>query len=83
MARQPLESPGNGPEFSRHRQAVRIVAVIIIGLLIGAIVMGVLSAREMKSMLSEDFNAQQLALARHAASIRNERECLICIGFPA
>jgi len=38
-------------------------------LLVSAFFLGALSAREMKSMLNEDFNYQQLALAKHAAGI--------------
>jgi PAS domain S-box-containing protein len=45
------------------------VIVVIMLLLAGAAWLGIVSAREMRRLLSEDFNAQQLALARHAASI--------------
>jgi PAS domain S-box-containing protein len=48
---------------------MRIVIGVIMLLLIGAAWLGIISAREMKRLISEDFNAQQLALARHAASI--------------
>ncbi|MCF8078567.1 MAG: PAS domain S-box protein [Desulfobacterales bacterium] len=52
----------------RPRLQLWVVVLVIVSLLLGAIVIGVLSAREMKSRISEDFNAQQLSLARHAAS---------------
>lgn len=48
------------------------MTIIILVLLGGAIFLGVLSAREMKRMISEDFNVQQLALAQHAAGIITE-----------
>jgi PAS domain S-box-containing protein len=45
---------------------------IILVLLIGALILGLLSVREMKRRINEDFNYQQLELAKHAASILTE-----------
>ena len=45
---------------------------IILFLLIGALILGLLSVREMKRRINEDFNYQQLELAKHAASILTE-----------
>jgi len=56
-------------EYFAKKRGFRVVVAAILGLLAGAISLGILSAREMKRMISEDFNAQQLALAQHAATI--------------
>jgi PAS domain S-box-containing protein len=53
---------------ARPKLQLWVVLVIVVGLLLGAIVMGVFSAREMKQRINQDFNTQQLYLARHAAS---------------
>jgi two-component system, NtrC family, sensor kinase len=54
--------------FARKR-GFRVVIAVILALLAGAICLGILSAKEMERMISEDFNAQQLALAQHTAAI--------------
>jgi len=45
---------------------------MILILLISALIMGLHSVREMKRRINEDFNYQQLELAKHAASILTE-----------
>ncbi len=56
-------------EYFARKRGLRVVTIVIFILLGSALVLGVLSSREMKRMISEDFNAQQLGLARHAAGI--------------
>jgi two-component system NtrC family sensor kinase len=56
-------------EYFARKRGLRVVTIVILILLVGALVLGVLSSREMKRMISEDFNDQQLALAKHAAGI--------------
>jgi PAS domain S-box-containing protein len=51
---------------------MHIVIGVIFLLLIGALVLGVESVSEMKRRINEDFNSQQLELARHAAGIITE-----------
>jgi PAS domain S-box-containing protein len=51
---------------------VHILLGIIFVLLIGALVLGIESVSEMKRRINEDFNSQQLELARHAAGIITE-----------
>ncbi len=59
-------------EYFARKRGLRLVSVIILVLLGAAIFLGVFSAREMKRMISEDFNNQQLALSRHAAGILSQ-----------
>jgi len=56
-------------KYVRPKRLVRLVPVIIIVLLAGAISLGILSAQEMRRLINADFNAQQLSLAQHTASI--------------
>ncbi len=56
-------------EYFARKRGLRVVTIVIFVLLGSALFLGVLSSREMKRMISEDFNEQQLALARHAAGI--------------
>ncbi|MBW1739673.1 MAG: PAS domain S-box protein [Deltaproteobacteria bacterium] len=56
-------------EYFARKPGLRLVSVVILVLLVGVFFLGMLSAREMKRMISEDFNVQQLALAKHAAGI--------------
>jgi len=58
--------------FFTRTPRMRIVAGVILVLLICALVLGVFSVREMERRINEDFNFQQLELARHAASIITE-----------
>jgi PAS domain S-box-containing protein len=51
---------------------VHILLGIIFVLLIGALVLGIESVSEMKRRINENFNSQQLELARHAAGITTE-----------
>jgi type II secretory pathway pseudopilin PulG len=56
-------------KYFAKKRGFRIVVLVILGLLAAAIFLGALSAREMQRIISNDFNAQQLALAQHAATI--------------
>jgi PAS domain S-box-containing protein len=58
--------------YFARKPGLRLVTVVILILLGGAIFLGVLSAGEMKRLISKDFNVQQLALAKHAAGIITE-----------
>jgi PAS domain S-box-containing protein len=51
---------------------LHILLGVIFLLLIGALVLGIESVSEMKRRINEDFNSQQLELARHAAGIITE-----------
>jgi PAS domain S-box-containing protein len=59
-------------EYFARKRGLRVVTVVIFILLGSALFLGVLSSREMKRVISEDFNDQQLGLARHAAGILTE-----------
>ncbi|MDY6990511.1 MAG: ATP-binding protein [Thermodesulfobacteriota bacterium] len=59
-------------EYFARKRGLRHVTIFILILLGGAIFLGVLSAREMRSIISEDFNNQQLALSKHAAGILSQ-----------
>jgi PAS domain S-box-containing protein len=59
-------------EYFARKRGLRHVTVFILILLAGAIFLGVLSAKEMKRIISEDFNNQQLALSKHAAGILSQ-----------
>ncbi len=48
------------------------MALVILILLVSAFSLSVLTARDMKRIIKEDFNTQQLELARHAAGILTE-----------
>jgi PAS domain S-box-containing protein len=56
-------------EYFARKRGLQLVTIIILILLGAALFLGVRSAREMKEIIKEDFNAQQLALAKHAAGI--------------
>ena len=56
-------------KYFAQKPGLRLMTAAILVLLLGALFLGVLSAREMKRLISEDFNFQQLALAKHAAGI--------------
>ena len=58
--------------FFNRKPRMHIVIGVIFLLLIGALVLGVESVSEMKRRINEDFNSQQLELARHAAGIITE-----------
>ncbi len=69
LSRKEDEPPGAARIRNPGRPRLRlwVAVVVILGLLFGAIVLGMISARRMKHRISEDFNTQQLYLARHAA----------------
>jgi len=56
-------------KFFARKPGLRLMTGIIIVLLVCALFLGLLSAREMKRTINNDFNAQQLALAKNAAGI--------------
>ena len=55
--------------YFARKPGLRLMTIVILGLLGSALFLGVLSAREMKTLISRDFNSQQLALAQHAAGV--------------
>jgi len=55
-------------KYFNTRRAIVVVGSFIILLLIGAVYVGLTSSRQMKEIICEDFNQQQLVLARYAAS---------------
>jgi PAS domain S-box-containing protein len=57
------------PEYQKVKKTNRFVIGLIIFLLAAAITMGIISVYEMRQRISEDFNAQQLALSKHAATM--------------
>ena len=52
-----------------RKRSLGLVIGVIMVLLISALMLGLLSVREMKRKINEDFNHQQLELAKHAAGI--------------
>ncbi|OEU51694.1 MAG: hypothetical protein BA861_04075 [Desulfobacterales bacterium S3730MH5] len=56
-------------KYLAQKPGIRIVSLIILILLTSTFYLTMLSAREMKRIISEDFNNQQLALARHCSGI--------------
>ena len=59
-------------EYFVKKTAVRVVVLIVLILVACAVFLSVLSARDMKRIINEDFNSQQLELARHAAGVLTE-----------
>ncbi len=59
-------------EYIGQKQSLRLVAMVILVLLASAVFLSILSARNMKTIINEDFNSQQLQLAKHAAGILSE-----------
>ena len=59
-------------EYLVRKRSLRLVIAVILILLISALILGLLSVREMKRRINEDFNYQQLALAKHTAGILTE-----------
>ncbi|MFC1531761.1 ATP-binding protein [Thermodesulfobacteriota bacterium] len=55
-----------------RKRSLGLVIVVILVLLISALILGLLSVREMKRRINEDFNRQQLELAKHAAGTLTE-----------
>jgi len=53
--------------YFAQKQGLLVVSIVILGLLGVALFLSVLSGRELKKMIKEDFNSQQLVLARHVA----------------
>lgn len=59
-------------KFVSGPRSLKVLILFIIVFLIIAVTLSVLSARNMKRIINEDFNSQQLELARHAAGILSE-----------
>ena len=59
-------------EYLVRKRSLHLVIAVILILLISALILGLLSVREMKRRINEDFNYQQLALAKHTAGILTE-----------
>ena len=55
-------------KYFNTRRAIVVVVTLIIVLLMGAVYLGLISSKQMKEIIREDFNQQQLVLARYAAS---------------
>lgn len=60
-------------EFIARKQGLRVVTIVILMLLATAVFLSFLSARSMKKVVADEFNSQQLELARHAAGILTEK----------
>ena len=54
-------------KYYNVRRAIIVLGIIMIALLISALYLGMVYARNMKEIIREDFNKQQLILARYAA----------------
>jgi two-component system NtrC family sensor kinase len=54
------------------QRSLRFIIFILVILLAAAVLLSVLSSHNMKGIISEDFNSQQLELAKHAAGILTE-----------
>jgi two-component system NtrC family sensor kinase len=53
-------------KYYNVRRAIIVLGIIMIVLLLSALYLGLLSAKNMKEIIREDFNKQQLILARYA-----------------
>ena len=56
-----------GSQFSRYAFVLMILITLL--LLVTSLYLGYVSADQMRRIIKEDFNQQQLTLARHTASI--------------
>jgi hypothetical protein len=56
-------------KYFARKPGLWLITGVIAVLLGGALILGTLSARETKKIINEDFNAQQLSLARNATEI--------------
>lgn len=56
-------------EYFARKRGLLVVTILLLVFLTGAILLSRLSSREMKRVVSEDYNAQQLSLAKHAAGV--------------
>jgi len=55
-------------KYYNVRKAIIVLGIFMIVLLLSALYLGMVSARHMKEIIREDFNNQQLVLARYAAN---------------
>ncbi|MEW6675996.1 MAG: ATP-binding protein [Nitrospirota bacterium] len=61
------EERSSREKYYNVRKAIILFGIIMIVLLISALYLGIVSARNMKEIIREDFNKQQLILARYAS----------------
>jgi two-component system NtrC family sensor kinase len=86
MNRKERSSKG---KYYNLRRAITVFGVFLIVLLLSALYLGMVSAGHMKEIIREDFNTQQLVLAKYAANrIENgldfiERELLLLSYSPS
>ena len=59
-------------EYLTSGRGLRVISLIIFILLASAVYLSALSARDMKRIIREDFNSQQLEMAKHTAGILTE-----------
>ncbi len=59
-------------EYFARKRGLLVVTIFLLVLLAGAFFLSRFSALEMKRVINEDFNYQQLALAKHAADILSQ-----------
>ncbi|MDI6789800.1 MAG: cache domain-containing protein, partial [Thermodesulfobacteriota bacterium] len=57
-----------GEKYFNIRRAVVLLGILTLVLLVAAFYLGILSARHMAGIIREDFNQQQLVLAKYAAN---------------
>ncbi|MFH1146201.1 MAG: ATP-binding protein [Pseudomonadota bacterium] len=57
----------------RNRKYILVFGLATLLLLLGALIVGFITARRMQEIIASDFNAQQLVLARHIAGRIGER----------
>ncbi|MEW6569931.1 MAG: ATP-binding protein, partial [Nitrospirota bacterium] len=55
-------------KYYNIRRAIIVLGILLIVLLLSALYLGMVSAKHMKEIIREDFNNQQLVLARYAAN---------------
>jgi len=64
-------------KYYNIRRTIIVFGILMIVLLISALVLGMLSAKHMKEIVRDDFNKQQLILARYAANqIEDNLDCI-------
>jgi len=55
-------------KYYNIRRSIVFIGIFVVALLMVAFYLGIFSVRQMKEIISEDFNRQQLVLAKYAAS---------------
>ena len=64
-------------EYFARKRGLLVVTIFLLVLLVIAFFLSRFSAREMKRVINEDFNYQQLALAKHAADILTQKFAIL------